>query len=121
MCVIVRPILLNSCPIQQIGYGVIILSENMMTVLFYDLCSEIFQIHDIYKSLRLNPWFYASHMLMHGIMTSLSQARVYEKSKVEISFYRTSDGKEIDFILDNGSSLTAIEIKSAKTVTMSDF
>ncbi|MGD9807208.1 MAG: DUF4143 domain-containing protein [Deferribacterales bacterium] len=51
----------------------------------------------------------------------MSQARVYEKSKVEISFYRTSDGKEIDFILDNGSSLTAIEIKSAKTVTMSDF
>jgi predicted AAA+ superfamily ATPase len=55
------------------------------------------------------------------VYSELLKANTYAKNKVEISFYRTSDGKEIDFILDNGRSLTAIEIKSAKTVTMSDF
>ncbi len=55
------------------------------------------------------------------VYAELLKANTYAKNKVDISFYRTSDDKEIDFILDNGSSLTAIEVKSAKTVTMADF
>lgn len=55
------------------------------------------------------------------VYSELLKANTYAKNKVEISFYRTSDGKEIDFLLDNGNTLTAIEVKSAKTVTMSDF
>ena len=55
------------------------------------------------------------------VLSELVKANTYAEESVEISYYRTSDGKEIDFILDNGSQLIALEIKSSHTVTSSDF
>lgn len=55
------------------------------------------------------------------VLSELIKANTYAQSPVELGYYRTNDGKEIDFILDNGEQLIAIEIKAAHTVTQSDF
>jgi len=41
--------------------------------------------------------------------------------KIGLFYYRTSDKKEIDFILDYGQKIIAIEIKASKSVSKSDF
>lgn len=55
------------------------------------------------------------------ILSELIKANTYAHQPVDISFYRTQDGKEIDFILDNGKGLIPIEVKAAHTVTLQDF
>ena len=39
----------------------------------------------------------------------------------QIYYYHTLDKKEIDFIIEKGNKLVAIEVKFAKSVTKSDF
>ena len=55
------------------------------------------------------------------VMSELIKANTYADQPVEMSFYRTSDGKEIDFILDDGSQLVTVEIKASQSVSSSDF
>lgn len=55
------------------------------------------------------------------VMSELIKANTYAEQPVEMSFYRTSDGKEIDFILDNGSQLALVEIKASQSVSSADF
>ena len=55
------------------------------------------------------------------VMSELIKANTYANQPVEMSFYRTSDGKEIDFILDDGSQLVTVEIKASQSVSSSDF
>ena len=55
------------------------------------------------------------------VLSEIIKANTYANHSVDLSFYRTQDGKEIDFILDNGKSLIPIEIKAAHTVTTQDF
>ncbi|MEN9432852.1 MAG: hypothetical protein RLZZ422_441 [Pseudomonadota bacterium] len=55
------------------------------------------------------------------ILSELIKANTYANQPVDISFYRTQDGKEIDFILDNGKTLIPTEVKAAHTVTLQDF
>lgn len=55
------------------------------------------------------------------VMSELIKANTYAQQPVEMSFYRTSDGKEIDFILDNGAKLVAVEIKASQSVSATDF
>ncbi|MEZ5538270.1 MAG: ATP-binding protein [Thiolinea sp.] len=55
------------------------------------------------------------------VLSELVKAISYAEKPVDISFYRTSDGKEVDFILDNGHSLVIIEVKAAHSVTAADF
>ena len=40
---------------------------------------------------------------------------------IELFHYRTNDKKEIDFILSNGTTIIAIEVKSSSSITKSDF
>jgi hypothetical protein len=55
------------------------------------------------------------------VFDELLKANAYAEDRVEISFYRTSDGVEVDFILDSGRSMAAIEVKSSKSVSSGDF
>ncbi len=45
----------------------------------------------------------------------------YSTKETEIYHYRTSDKKEIDFILTQGDNLLAIEVKSSNNVSKKDF
>lgn len=55
------------------------------------------------------------------VLSELVKANTYAAQPVDLSFYRTQDGKEIDFVLDNGNGLILLEIKAAHTVTPQDF
>ncbi len=55
------------------------------------------------------------------VFSELLKSSTYSNVKVDINFYRTIDGKEVDFVLDDGSSIVAIEVKSAKVVKSEDF
>ena len=54
-------------------------------------------------------------------MSELIKANAYANQPLEMSFYRTSDGKGIDFVLDAGSQLVTVEIKATQSVSSSDF
>ena len=45
----------------------------------------------------------------------------YSDAQPKIYHYRTNDKKEIDFILERGEQLFAIEVKSSKAVSKSTF
>ena len=45
----------------------------------------------------------------------------YSENVMELFYYRTTDKKEIDFIVKKGEKILAIEVKSAKSVKKEDF
>lgn len=51
----------------------------------------------------------------------LLKANSSATQRVGLFYYRTSDKKEIDFILDYGQKVIAIEIKASKSISKSDF
>ena len=55
------------------------------------------------------------------VLSELVKANTYAAQPADLSFYRTSDGKEIDFVLDNGKGMVLLEVKAAHTVTPNDF
>lgn len=61
------------------------------------------------------------HMLETFVFNELIKAKTSSSNSVEIFYYRTSDRKEIDFILEFANKVVAIEIKASKSVSKSDF
>jgi predicted AAA+ superfamily ATPase len=55
------------------------------------------------------------------VYNELIKAQTYASTNSQLYYYRTSDKKEIDFILELSSKVIAIEIKYSKTVSKSDF
>jgi len=51
----------------------------------------------------------------------LIKAQTYTTKNAKLFYYRTSDKKEIDFILEYSLKEVAIEIKASKSVSKSDF
>jgi len=64
---------------------------------------------------------YKGDILETFVYDELLKANSYASSRAELSYYRTSDKKEIDFILEYSSNIVAIEVKASKSVTKSDF
>jgi len=55
------------------------------------------------------------------VLNELVRANTSARIKAELSYYRTSDKKEIDFILEAAGKVTAIEVKAATVVGQHDF
>ena len=55
------------------------------------------------------------------VFDELLKANTSSKKRANIYYYRTSDQKEIDFILEISGKLIAIEVKSSKTISKDDF
>ena len=55
------------------------------------------------------------------IFSEILKAVRYSEKPSNIFFYRTFDRKEIDFIVERGKNIIAIEVKFSKTVTKEDF
>ena len=55
------------------------------------------------------------------VFDELLKANTSSKKRANIYYYRTSDQKEIDFILEISGKLIAIEVKPSKTVSRDDF
>ena len=64
---------------------------------------------------------YKGDIIETFIYDELLRANSSATDKVGLFYYRTSDKKEIDFILDYGQKIVAIEIKASKSVLKSDF
>jgi uncharacterized protein len=64
---------------------------------------------------------YKGDILETFVYDELIKAQTYSTKKCELYYYRTSDKKEIDFILDFSSKVVAIEIKASKSVSKDDF
>ena len=50
------------------------------------------------------------------VLSELLKARLHRGEAPDISFWRDSAGHEIDFVIDDGETLTPIEAKSGQTV-----
>ncbi len=55
------------------------------------------------------------------VFAELLKAVKYAEQSAGLFFYRTFDRKEIDFIIEKGDSIVAVEVKFSQTVTKSDF
>ncbi len=64
---------------------------------------------------------YKGDILETFVYNELIKAKTYSEKNAELYYYRTSDKKEIDFILEFSSKIVAIEVKASKSVNKSDF
>ncbi len=64
---------------------------------------------------------YKGDVLETFVYTELLKANSYANHRATLSYYRTSDKKEIDFILESSVGVIAIEVKASKSVSRSDF
>ncbi len=80
--------------------------------------SHLLQITSIEEYEKSN---YKGDILETFVYDELIKANTYASTRAGLFYYRTSDKKEIDFILEFSNKVIAIEIKSSKTVSKSDF
>jgi uncharacterized protein len=62
------------------------------------------------------------HVLENYVATELTKLLTFTDTKAQLLHFRTSDGKEVDFILEwPDGSIFAIEIKKSESATANDF
>ncbi|MGV3764875.1 MAG: ATP-binding protein [Chitinophagaceae bacterium] len=62
------------------------------------------------------------HLLENFVVTELTKLLSFSDIKAKLCHFRTSDGKEVDFILEKADgSLFAIEVKKTESVNAQDF
>ncbi|MBB5022853.1 ATP-binding protein [Desulfurispira natronophila] len=64
---------------------------------------------------------YKGNIIETFVYSELLKHISYSQSKPQISHYRTSDRKEIDFIIEKGDRIFAIEVKSSQAITKEAF
>ena len=74
------------------------------------------------ENLNMNKPDLFGHVLENYVATELTKLLGFSDTKMQLLHFRTSDGKEVDFILEKpDGSLFAIEVKKSETVTNRDF
>ena len=62
------------------------------------------------------------HVLENYVATELTKLLSFSKTKAALHHFRTSDGKEVDFVLEKpDGSVFAIEVKKSESVNLHDF
>ncbi|MCY4151456.1 MAG: ATP-binding protein [Aestuariivita sp.] len=69
---------------------------------------------------RNNPMRFG-HVLENFVFSELCKQNNATGERATISFYRTSDGREVDFILERQNKLVALEVKNTENITDQDF
>lgn len=64
---------------------------------------------------------YKGNILETFVYGELLKANTYAQTKPMLTYYRTSDKKEIDFVLDFSNRVIAIEVKSSRSISQQDF
>lgn len=68
-----------------------------------------------------NPAMYG-HILENFVATELLKQLAFHGTRAQLFYFRTSDGKEVDFIIERpDGSIFAVEVKASENVTASDF
>ena len=89
-------------------------------IFFYDtmlLCYLLGTVPE--EALKNNPTRFG-HILENFVLSELCKYNFAAGEKLTVSFYRTNDGREIDFVLEKQGKLTAVEVKHAEHVTDKD-
>lgn len=60
------------------------------------------------------------HVLENFVLSELSKENFATGERASISFYRTNDGREVDFVLEKHRKLVAIEVKHAEYIHEKD-
>ncbi|MEW6501143.1 MAG: ATP-binding protein [Thermodesulfobacteriota bacterium] len=68
---------------------------------------------------RTRPQLFG-HLLENFVLAELTKMNSRRERRAEISFYRTRDGKEIDFVVEQAGRLVAIEVKNSEGITERD-
>jgi hypothetical protein len=55
------------------------------------------------------------------IFSELLKSSKYSMQNTKLFFYRTTDKKEIDFIIEKNQKIIAVEVKLSQTITLTDF
>ena len=62
------------------------------------------------------------HVLENYVATELTKLLTFSETKAKLLHFRTSDGKEVDFVLEKPDGLVfAIEVKKSESVNIQDF
>ncbi len=69
---------------------------------------------------RNNPMRFG-HVLENFVFCELCKQNNATGQRATISFYRTSNGREVDFILERQNKLVALEVKNTENITDQDF
>ncbi len=89
-------------------------------IYFYDTMLLSYILKSTPKELqRTNPALFG-HILENFVFSELIKLNNKVAENTDISFYRTRDGKEVDFVLERGSSLVGIEVKSSEKISSKD-
>ncbi len=76
---------------------------------------------DLAKSERQDPHIFG-HVFENFVATELLKQLTSSEEKAELYHFRTSDGKEVDFVLERRDGrLAAIEVKGRDAVSVADF
>lgn len=60
------------------------------------------------------------HVLENFVLSEMVKTNYASDERVDISFYRTNDGREIDFVLESQHKLVAVEVKNSEFITDKD-
>lgn len=76
---------------------------------------------DLEDMIRNRPDLFG-HVLENYVATELTKLLTFSHTKANLLHFRTSDGKEIDFLLEKpDGSVFAVEIKKSESVNIQDF
>lgn len=64
---------------------------------------------------------FKGNILETFVFSELTKAKTYANKNAKMYYFRTSDKKEIDFIIEYSSKIIAIEVKSSQSVNKDDF
>ena len=89
-------------------------------IYFYDTMLLCYLLGSTPENLKKNAPHHFGHILENFILTELIKMNHSTGNKIDISFYRTNDEHEIDFILEKDHKLVAIEVKNAENISTKD-
>lgn len=87
---------------------------------FYDTMLLCYLLQSTPIELAKNQPGRFGHMLENFVFSELSKINCASEMTADISFYRTNDGREIDFVLERQHKLVAIEVKNAESIREKD-
>ncbi|PCJ24720.1 MAG: hypothetical protein COA94_07110 [Rickettsiales bacterium] len=89
-------------------------------IFFHDTMLLCYLLQSTPEELVKNQPSRFGHVLENFVLSELCKANFASGEKVNISFYRTNDGREVDFILEKQNKLVAIEVKHAENINDKD-
>lgn len=89
-------------------------------IFFHDTMLLCYLLQTTPEDLKKNNPTRFGHVLENFVLSELCKNNFVTDDKVRINFYRTNDGKEIDFLLEKQNKMVGIEVKHAENINDKD-